>query len=102
LYSAESRQQPILLVDEVENGIHYTVLSQLWRFILRLAELHDVQVFATSHSWDCIRGLQEASADTSDADVMLIRLERGPKMTKAVLFDRKELSVVTRDAIEVR
>jgi hypothetical protein len=98
----ESAPEPLLLLDEIENGIHYTVLPDLWRFILRVAKLHDVQVFATSHSWDCILGLQAAAADVPDADAMLIRLEQQPKSTKAVLFDQKELSIVTRDEIEVR
>ncbi len=93
---------PLILLDEVENGIHYTVLPDLWRFILRISKLHKVQVFATSHSWDCILGLQAAAVDVPDAQAMLIRLDRQPLATKAVLFDQKELAIVARDEIEVR
>jgi hypothetical protein len=100
-FAGENREA-MLLIDEIENGIHYTVLPKLWNFILRVAKLHDVQVFATSHSWDCIQGLQEAAADVPDASAMLIRLERLPQLTKAVQFDQKELAIVTRDNIEVR
>ena len=97
-----NRKDTLLLVDEIENGIHYTALRDLWRFILRVSKLHDVQVFATTHSWDCVRGLQEALTDTPDTDVMLIRLEKQTSTTKAVSFDAKELAIVTRDHIEVR
>ena len=98
----ENGHQAMLLVDEIENGIHYTALPDLWRFVLRVAKMHNVQVFATSHSWDCIQALQEAASESPDDDVMLIRLEQKQRATKAVLFDRKELAVVTRDNIEVR
>lgn len=98
----DGTETALLLVDEVENGIHYTVLPDLWRFLLRVAKNHDVQVFATSHSWDCILGLQQATVDTPDAQAMLIRLEQQRQVTKAVLFDPKELAIVTRDEIEVR
>lgn len=99
---ARSAGIAMLLVDEIESGIHYRAMPDFWRFILRVAKLHDVQVFATSHSWDCIQALQEAASDTADADVMLIRLEKKEYATKAVLFDQRELAIVTRDNIEVR
>ncbi len=100
--AASDSGNALLLVDEIENGIHYTVLPELWDFLIRVAERNDVQVFATSHSWDCVVGLQEAAAKNPQADVMLIRLERRDDKTKAVLFDRNELAIVARDEIEVR
>ena len=30
-----AQSQDILLIDEVENGIHYSVLPDLWRFVLK-------------------------------------------------------------------
>ncbi len=98
----EQPLDPLILLDEVENGIHYTVLPDLWRFILQLSKLHNIQVFATTHSWDCILGLQAAAVDVPDAQAMLIRLDRRPLATKAVSFDQTELAIVARDEIEVR
>ena len=92
----------ILLIDEIENGIHYSVQADLWKFIIRVAQLLGVQVFATSHSWDSILGLREAVQSIPDASVMVIRLEKKPQYTKAVLFDGSELDVVACDSIEVR
>ncbi len=57
-----TRAVGMLLVDEIENGIHYTVLPDLWRFIFRVAHLHNVQVFATTHSWDCVEAFQGVAA----------------------------------------
>ena len=45
-----------LLVDEFENGLHWSVHPKLWNIIFRLAEDLNVQVFVTTHSQDCIRG----------------------------------------------
>ncbi len=95
---------PVLLVDEVESGIHYTVHADLWRFVLRAARLLGVQVFATTHSWDCIEGFQKALADDKDANGLLIRLERKEDIDKAraVVIDPEDLPIVTRESIEVR
>jgi hypothetical protein len=93
----------LLLIDEVENGIHYTVLPRLWRFLFQAAKIRNVQVFATTHSWDCIKGFQIAAAQEPEVSCMLVRLGRRDQANKAVLFDRDELPHVTEDPmIEVR
>ncbi len=92
----------IFLIDEIENGIHYTVLPELWRFLFRSARLNNVQVFATTHSWDCVEAFQKAAAEESEIEGTLIRLENRGDCHKAVTFSEKELAIVTRDKIEVR
>jgi AAA15 family ATPase/GTPase len=47
-----------LLIDEFENGLHYTVQENLWRIIFHLSKELNIQVFATTHSEDCIKGFQ--------------------------------------------
>ena len=49
----------IILVDEIENGLHYRALTPLLKVLLRLAKERRVQVFATTHSIDVLHGLQE-------------------------------------------
>ncbi len=49
-----------LLVDEFENGLHWSVLPKVWDTIFTLAERLNVQVFATTHSRDCIQGFKQA------------------------------------------
>src|SRR5207245_4072449 len=56
-------KEGILLIDEFENGLYYSVQPDLWRFIFRLARSLDVQVFAATHSWDCLKGFQEAAQE---------------------------------------
>lgn len=45
----------LALIDEMENGLHHTLLPNLWRAIDQLAAAHRVQVIATTHSADCVR-----------------------------------------------
>jgi len=92
----------VLLIDEIENGIHYTAQPNLWASIFKAAHHLNVQVFATTHSWDCITAFQKVTAENKETDGMLIRLEAKREMTSAVLFDESELSIVSRDQIEVR
>lgn len=95
---------PLLLIDEVESGIHYTLHADLWRFILNGARLLGVQVFATTHSWDCLEGFAQAVRHDEENDGLVIRLEKveGEHQTGAVIIDRDALPVVVRDSIEVR
>ena len=48
----------ILLIDEVENGIHYSVHGDLWEMILKAAHAYNIQVVATTHSRDTIAGFE--------------------------------------------
>jgi len=92
----------ILLIDEIENGLHYSLQSDLWHFIFRVARHLNVQVFATSHSWDMIEAFQEA-AFGFQSDALLIRLEnKSYNRLIPTVFDYRKLAIATREYIEVR
>jgi hypothetical protein len=91
----------ILLVDEIENGLHYSAQTEVWRTIFRLSSALKVQVFATSHSWDCVQAFQEAASE-SPLDGVLIRLTRRGGEVYPTTFSESELAIATRDQIEVR
>lgn len=101
ILSLVSARGGFLLVDEFENGLHYTVQLDAWRTVFRLAQSRDIQVFATSHSWDTIEAFQRAAAETPDAGT-LIRLARKGRDVIATVFAEDELAIATRDRIEVR
>lgn len=95
----------LLLVDDFENGLHYSVQSDLWRFIFRLAHHLNIQVFATTHSWDCIEGFQtaaQACKEDTEEESLLISLENRKSGVVAVPFNKEELRIVTRERVEVR
>ncbi len=49
-------QNGLLLIDEFENGLHWSVQPSVWDIVFQLAERLNVQVFATTHSRDCVQG----------------------------------------------
>lgn len=91
----------LLLIDEFENGMHYSVQLDVWRALFRLARHLNVQIVATSHSWDAIEAFQKAASEDMEEGV-LIRLSRKGEDILPTLFREDELAVATRDRIEVR
>jgi len=92
----------MLLIDEVDTGLHYSVLPDLWRLIFEVAHRLNVQVFATSHSWDCIQAFQQAADANTEEEGMLIRLEHRDGDVVPVMFDERKLNIAAREQIEVR
>ena len=91
-----------LVLDEAENGIHYSVQESFWRMVLRASHQHNVQVLATTHSKDCLTGFARAAVDT-EAEGVYIRLERdADDHVRAVEYTEKELFTVAEQGIEAR
>ena len=91
-----------LLIDEVENGLHHTVQQRLWEMVLRTASENNVQVLATTHSWDAVARFARAVSNVDGAEGALVRLERDGDDTYAVEYSEDDLSVVAEQGIEVR
>jgi ABC-type multidrug transport system ATPase subunit len=91
----------VFLIDEVENGMHYSIQLDLWRLLFRISQNLNIQVFATSHSWDSVEAFQKAAAE-HPSDGVLVRLSRKGGEIIPTLFQEQELAIATRDRIEVR
>lgn len=90
----------VFLLDEFEDGLHYTVQTDLWRIIFQLAEMLHIQVFVTTHSRDCIHSFVEAN---TKGDGRLIRLEdRKGFISPIVYVDPEEISFAETNSIELR
>jgi AAA15 family ATPase/GTPase len=92
----------LLLLDEIENGLHYSILLDVWRMIFKTAKDLNVQIFVTTHSSDCVKAFQRAAEEDKEDDGMLIRLARKGDKIKAILFSEEELETVVENDIEVR
>ena len=92
----------MLFVDEIEIGLHYSVLPDVWKLIFKTAKDLNVQVFATTHSYDCIQAFAEAAIEDEESEGNLIRLARNEDQIKAFTFDEKQLETITKEHIEVR
>jgi AAA15 family ATPase/GTPase len=92
-----------LLIDEFENGLHYTVQEKLWDIIFNLSERLNVQVFVTTHSEDCISGFERVlNSPKNDLKGKLIRLDNVGGEIIQVDFDANELKIATTQNIETR
>ena len=96
-----------LLIDEFENGLHYSVQPDVWRLIFELAKRYNIQVFATTHSWDCIESFAQVAKEREDLEGVLFRMGRSVRKSDngkviATEFDEDELYNLTKDKIEVR
>lgn len=91
----------LLLIDEFENGLHYTVQLDAWRMIFRLARNLDVQVFATTHSQDAVEAFQQAADETPENGALVRLTRRGDDIVPTVAAE-DELAIATRHNIEVR
>ena len=56
----------MILLDEVENGLHHSILAEVWKRIRSLATKFEVQVFATTHSLECLDAAIAAFEDKPD------------------------------------
>lgn len=65
-----------LFIDEIENGLHYSKLDRLWEIILTVSKQQNVQIFATSHSKECIESYARVSKQRLDTEIRFIELGR--------------------------
>ncbi|MCY4304500.1 MAG: AAA family ATPase [Aestuariivita sp.] len=94
-------QNGILLIDEVENGIHYSILPKLWDMIFKTAQEGNIQVIAATHSWDCISSFTHSALATDQVGT-LVRLEKDEDDLYPVHYSEEDLEIIAKHNIEVR
>lgn len=89
-----------VFIDEIDIGLHYTALVDMWRMVKQTAEKLDVQVFATTHSSDCIRALASLARKdvTTGSDITIQRVEG----ERAVSYSERDIVLAAERGIEVR
>ena len=101
--AAVTVENGFLLVDEIETGLHHETQTDMWRLVLEIAQQLNIQVFATTHSWDCVCAFQEALDEFPDSSIgKLFRLSQKGDTIRPVEYTPDELSVAVRQSIEVR
>jgi len=81
-----SEKDSIILIDEIENGIHYTQLDRLWEIILTISKQQKVQVFATTHSKECIESYARVAKKLEDEEIAFIELCKREEEIKAFVY----------------
>ena len=102
ILSLVSATDGFLLIDEFENGLHWQVQPSLWAMVFQLAEELNVQVFATTHSRDCVNGFQ-AAWETQEEKGSFHRLTHRPTQgAVAIPYDCETLSDTLEMGGEIR
>ena len=63
-----------IFIDEIENGIHYSKLKDIWKAIIEIAQKEDIQVFVTTHDKETIEAFAKASKEVNFKDISSIKL----------------------------
>ena len=90
-----------LLIDEAENGIHHSVQPDFWRMVFKTAHANNVQVIATTHSFDCVRGFAQALTECEEGDGALVRLEQKDGEMRAVEYSERNIKAATKQSIGI-
>jgi predicted ATP-dependent endonuclease of OLD family len=97
-------QPDILLVDEIENGLYYGGLKDFWKGLIAVLEDQNVQLFATTHSRECMEAACEANQD-GKTTLRYLRLDRKAKDPDAIVgtvFDDSTMAAALEAGQEMR
>jgi len=92
----------ILLIDEIDTGLHYSTLQMMWEFIIEAATRLDIQVFATTHSGDCLRALAWLNEEKLSHENIVSVYRVDQSSSQATRYTVDEIEMAVRHQIEVR
>ena len=95
-------QGGILLLDEIENGLHYSLMPQLWKAIIHAASERDIQIFAATHSNDCVDALAHIAGESSDISSQVAAHQIDNHLSAGISFSGDEIRIAVEHEIEVR
>ncbi|WP_017303851.1 AAA family ATPase [Spirulina subsalsa] len=93
-----------VLIDEIENGIHYSVLAKIWESIAEASQRFNTQIFATTHSQECINSAHEAFANLESYDFRYFRLQREQNtgLIKTAIYEKENIETSIDLNLEMR
>lgn len=93
----------IILLDEIENGFHYSMYAKLWEAIGRAAKENNCQIIANTHSADLLRGAVRGLDKIALKDrLSYIRLDNSGSTIKGHIFDSNLINCALESEMEVR
>jgi AAA15 family ATPase/GTPase len=92
----------ILLVDEIDDGLHYSSMVKVWQHAMKLAKEHNVQLFATTHSMECVRAFSEVANQLAPTEARLININKPyARNHEALISNAQELAELLEDGVEL-
>jgi AAA15 family ATPase/GTPase len=96
----------ILLIDEFENGLHWSVQEKIWDSLFKLASELKIQIFATTHSEDAVKAFSVIANKRTEEGVLIKLVKKssidGSVNTIGVIYDKETLQTATLTDTEIR
>jgi energy-coupling factor transporter ATP-binding protein EcfA2 len=94
----------VLLIDEIENGLHYSSLSVVWKALFAACKEYNVQIIATTHSYECVEAFSKSydAFDPEGDDIRLFRIDKEGEKHTAFSSNAKVLRAGIEKEFEVR
>ncbi len=97
-----SHKDTTIYLDEIENGIHYKNFDKLWGIVLTISKKQNIQVFATTHSKECLESYARVAKKLADEDIALIELGKVDEKIESVVLNYEEIISEIDNGMEVR
>jgi AAA15 family ATPase/GTPase len=91
-----------MLIDEVENGLHHSIHEQIWAGLAETAEKLNVQIFATTHSEECLHAAHNAFLARKEYDLSAIQLFRAESGVQGRVLSRELIEAGIDGNIDLR
>ena len=90
----------VLFIDEIDNGFHYSSLRNLWISLFKVSHLGNIQIFATTHSYECIKAFNDIYNEVKNEynfndDIQGIRIEADKEEKykyHSIIYNNEELN----------
>ncbi len=96
----------ILLIDEIDNGLHFSAMKVLWEVILDASVENNVQLFATTHNIDSLKGLNltlsQPEWGSLKSEVCAFKLIKKDGNVSAIRYDYPSFNYSINQELEVR
>ena len=93
-----------LFIDEVDNGIHYTKMDLFWEAVLSVSKAQNVQIFAITHSQECIESYIQVARKLKDEEIsysVITKIKSGELLHSMYDYDLLENAII-KQGHEVR
>lgn len=105
LLSIYNSENGVLMVDEIDNGLHYSIMPKLWKAILHACKKCNTQLFVSTHSIDMVKALVQSvrHGDADDISISSYKLiKKEDDELVALRYNKTDLSYTIQQEIEVR
>ena len=106
ILSISNSKNGIVLIDELENGLHHSALDQTWKYIVELANNYNVQLFITTHNIETLKALQAVLSNDEmqefQGDIRSYTIRNLQEKHKAYKYDFEFFENSVLEEIEIR